>query len=185
MSVTTYGMTIRSGDDVILVIPFSHMLHYACIIGVIFAVFFPNPKKPLAPHRKYVVLIMGAISLFFNRHIYLEMMGFDMSEPEVDSLSTDATSTIAYAYEWMRRNDKIPVKVEDLNTNDKNGRVHQERSPEGIYKDENQLDLLKDTNLMLTDEKEWQEIQMTEDSLSKDSKTSVHNNKNNGKNAEL
>ena len=85
----------------------------------------------------------------------------------------------------MRRNDKIPVKVEDLNTNDKNGRVHQDRSPEGIYKDENQLDLLKDTDLMLTDEKEWQEIQMTEDSLSKDSKTSGHNNKNNGKNAEL
>ena len=54
-----------------------------------------------------------------------------------------------------------------MNTNDKNGRVHQDRSPEGIYKDENQLDLLKDTDLMLTDEKEWQEIQMTEDSLTK------------------
>ena len=44
---------------------------------------------------------------------------------------------------------------------------------------------IKDTDLMLTDEKEWQEIQMTEDSLSKDSKTSGHHNKNNGKNAEL
>ena len=90
----SYGMTIRSRDKILLVINFSHVLHVLCLIAVIFVLV--APKNTINPQRRFFVLMMGFVSIYYNRSMYENLFGDNSPSPAnvvKPSMENSPTST--------------------------------------------------------------------------------------------
>ena len=130
-------MTIRSRDKVLLVINFSYVLHILCLIGVIFALIVP--KKNLNIHRRLVVLVIGFVSIYYNRGMYENLFGDNSSssanvnvvKPSMGNSPASTTTTTTTVSEGLDEAYKIlgtysdkhmenHVQIEEESKGDKN-----------------------------------------------------------------
>ena len=108
----SYGITIRSRDKVLLVVNFSYILHILCLLAVVYAVF--NPRGALSPQKRFMVLAMGCISLYYNRGMYGSLLGntpssANIATPSMDPPTSDTISDLHELYET----GKYSAPVED------------------------------------------------------------------------